>query len=116
MENVRDIRQKYWDAEAKNGRTDEERKEAVTKFITEELPVWAVKLERTVGENGHAVGNQLLLPDLYVYELIDMFTIEHKEEADAAFSFSATPKLRNIFANVHELVKDWVAARPKTYF
>ena len=111
-ENVRDIKQKYWEARA--GKTGDELNEAIKKFLVEELPKWALKLERTVGDNGHAVGNKLTLADLHVFNLVADSLHNNKEEQEAAFA--PTPKLRNIAAHVHELVKEWLAVRPETPF
>lgn len=110
-EHVRDIKQKLNDAKA--GKSGEEATAAKTKFITEELPGWFAKLEKTLGGDKFAVGSKISLADVTIHAFVED-TADDKAAMSAAAS--GCPKVTGITANVAAAAKAWFDKRPVTAF
>lgn len=112
VENVRDIKQKYADCRA--GKKDEELAAAKAKFVTEELPKWAEKLEKSIpGTAGFAVGDKISLADVAIFNVVADY-MDDKEGVLAAFA--ACPKALASVEKVKEAAAEWLAGRPETAF
>lgn len=111
-EHVRDIKQKYNDSKA--GKKDEELAAAKQKFLSEDLPTWLAKLEKTLsGNNGFAVGQKISLADVAIHNLIkDYFD----DLVAASAATSSTPRVAASAESVASAASDYFASRPVTKF
>jgi glutathione S-transferase len=103
-EHVRDIKQKYSDAKAKQ-KGDE--------FLQGEMSVWLSKLEKLVESDMYAVGNQISLADVTIQQfLCDYFD---KKELLSEATQNA-PQLMGIADFLSNVIQDWLTQRPVTPF
>ena len=109
-EHVSDIKQKYGDVRV--GKSGEELAQAKAKFLTEDLPKWYQKLEKTlVLSQGFAVGSKISLADVLIHGLVKDY-FDDKEKSEAAIQ--GLPKLIASANAVETVAKTWLETRPVT--
>ena len=108
---VTDIKDKFVDA--KRGKTGDELAAARAKFLSEDLPTWLGKLDKTLGSGGFAVGGKLSLADVLVHQLVTAF-FDEKDAAAAAAAKHA--KVAACVAAVDAAGAEYFAARPPAAF
>jgi hypothetical protein len=103
-EHIRDIKQKYSDAKAK---------QKANEFLQDDLPGWLKKLDKLVTGDMFAVGGTVSLADITIQQFVcDYFD----NQVAVAKALEHAPNLKGIGEFLGMIIKEWLDTRPVTPF